>query len=146
MEPFVYQGLPELPESAKQRAPRTPQERQLEISRIIPRLVALIDEHRRAAASMNIILSQQDMQCVIEALKEHARNGHPQPASTARDEVHAYVLHRLFEELSEEPSNILFTTKTSPDTVRYDAMESAFWMECLNELEKRLRNSTKFKK
>jgi hypothetical protein len=144
MNPFVYQNLPDLPDSTKQRAPRTPQERSLEVSRIAPRLMLLMDEHRRAAQSMNIILDRDSILHVIESLREHARQGDPQPAATARDEVHAYVLTRLFDELSEEPSNILFTTQTSPDTVRYDAMEAAFWIECLNELEKRVRKSAKY--
>ncbi len=146
MEPFVFQLQPDLPDSTKQRAPRTPQERSLEISRIAPRIMVLIDEHRRAAQSMNIILDTDGIAQVLESLREHARKGDPQPAVGARDEVHAYVLTRLFEELSEEPSNILFTTRTGPDSVRYDAMEADFWIECLNEIEKRVRKSTKYKK
>lgn len=141
MEPFVYQIQPDLPDSPKQRAPIRHEERVAEIARIIPRLLALVEEHRRAAACMNVILDRGDFSIVIEALREHARKGDPQPAGGARDEVHSYVLTRLFEELSEEPSNILFTTRTSPDSTRYDAMDAAFWIECLNELEKRIRNT-----
>jgi hypothetical protein len=146
MEPFVYQSQPDLPDSTKQRAPRTPQERSLEVSRIVPRLMVLIEEHRRAAQSMKITLDFEGVAQVIESLRQHARKGDPQPAAGAPDEVHAYVLTRLFEELSEEPSNILFTTRTGEDSVRYDAMEVDFWIECLNEIEKRLRKSTKYKK
>ena len=51
------------------------------------------------------------------------------------DEIHGYCLNRLFDELVEEPSNILFTTKTGPDTMRYDAMNAAFWIECLDLME-----------
>ena len=51
------------------------------------------------------------------------------------DEIHGYCLNRLFDELVEEPSNILFTTKTGPDTIRYDAMNASFWIECLDLME-----------
>ena len=50
--------------------------------------------------------------------------------------IHAHVLTRLFEELVEEPSNILFTTVTGPETTRYDAMNPSFWLECLDLMEK----------
>lgn len=41
----------------------------------------------------------------------------------ARDEIHAHVLDRFFEELVGEPSNVLFTARTGPDSIRYDAMD-----------------------
>ena len=54
--------------------------------------------------------------------------------SSPSDEIHA--LTRLFEELVEEPSNILFTTITGPETTRYDGMDTALWLECLDAIEK----------
>ena len=63
---------------------------------------------------------------VIDALKKHAKGEDASPVAGARDEIHGYCLNRLFEELVVEPSNILFTTKTGPDTIRYDAMNPTF--------------------
>ena len=37
-----------------------------------------------------------------------------------------------------EPSNVLFTTRTGPDSIRYDAMEPDFWIECLDLMERTL--------
>ena len=59
----------------------------------------------------------------------------PDQVGGARDEIHGYCLNRLFDELVEEPSNILFTTKTGPDSIRYDAMNAKFWLECLDLME-----------
>ena len=72
---------------------------------------------------------------VISALRDHARGGKGSPVPGSRDEIHGYCLNRLFDEFVEEPSNILFTTKTGPDTTRYDAMNAAFWIECLDLME-----------
>jgi alpha-galactosidase len=58
---------------------------------------------------------------------------HHRPVRTRSD--HTHVLTRLFEELVEEPSNILFTTTTGPETTRYDAMDATFWLECLDLME-----------
>ena len=41
-------------------------------------------------------------------------------------------------ELLAEPSNILFTTQVSEDIIRYEAMEAAFWAECIAALRKKL--------
>ncbi|MEM9408389.1 MAG: hypothetical protein AAGA81_20310, partial [Acidobacteriota bacterium] len=69
------------------------------------------------------------------ALREHAKNRPGIPVPGARDEIHSYCLDRLFEELVEEPSNILFTTVTGPETTRYDSMNAGFWIECLDLME-----------
>jgi len=54
-------------------------------------------------------------------MKRNERSG--TPVTGARDE------------LVEEPSNIFFTTKTGSETTRYDAMSTAFWIECLDLME-----------
>ncbi|MEM7599821.1 MAG: hypothetical protein AAF357_00210 [Verrucomicrobiota bacterium] len=111
------------------------EDRKGEAKRIVKRLAAIIEDHRQSAIPLSVELGAGDIELVIIALREHARGGKGSPVSGARDEVHGYVLNRLFDELVEEPSNILFTTTTGPDTVRYDAMNSEFWIECLDYLE-----------
>lgn len=110
-------------------------DRKEEAKRIVKRLAAIVDDHRQAAVPLEIELGGEDLRAVIGALREHAKGGVGTPVRGARDEIHGYCLNRLFEELVEEPSNILFTTKTGADTIRYDAMNAGFWLECLNLME-----------
>ncbi len=106
-----------------------------EAKRIVKRLAAIIEDHRQAAVPLNIALDAEDLKKVIFSLKDHAKGGRGTPVPGSRDEIHGYCLNRLFEELVEEPSNILFTTQKGSDTVRYDAMNASFWTECLDLLE-----------
>ena len=106
-----------------------------EARRIVKRLAAIVEDHRQAALPLNIDLNAKDLKSVIEALRDHAKGGEGIPVPNARDEIHGYCLNRLFEELVEEPSNILFTTQKGSETVRYDAMNAAFWIECLDVME-----------
>lgn len=110
-------------------------DRKGEAKRVIKRLYAIFEDHREAAVSLKIKLGPKDLSSVLDALRVHAKGGAGVPVSGSRDEIHAYCLDRLFEELVEEPSNILFTTKTGPDTMRYDAMNAEFWIECLDLME-----------
>lgn len=106
-----------------------------EAKRVIKRLYAIFEDHREAAIPLKIELAFKDLSLVLEALREHARGGAGKPVSGSRDEIHAYCLDRLFDELVEEPSNILFTTQTGSKTIRYDAMSADFWIECLDLME-----------
>ncbi len=106
-----------------------------EAQRIVKRLAAIVEDHKQAARSLHIDLGPDDLRAVIGSLKDHAKGGVGVPVSGARDEIHGYCLNRLFEELVEEPSNILFTTQKGNDTVRYDAMNASFWLECLDLFE-----------
>lgn len=110
-------------------------DRKAEAKRIVKRLAAIVEDHRHAALPLNIELGASDLSSVLEALRKHAQGDPGKPVAGARDEIHAYCLDRLFDELVEEPSNILFTTKTGPKTIRYDAMNAAFWIECLDLME-----------
>ncbi len=114
-------------------------ERKSEIKRIVKRLLAIIEDHRQSAIPLNIKLDAADLRTVIAALRDHANGGPGLPIQGTRDEIHAHVLTRLFEELVEEPSNILFTTITGPEATRYDAMDTAIWLECLDAIEKSIR-------
>ena len=111
------------------------QDRLGEAKRVVKRLYAIFEDHKDAALPLKIKLVSDDLRLVINALREHARGGEGSPVPGSREEIHGYCLNRLFDELVEEPSNILFTTKTGPDTMRYDAMNAEFWIECLDLME-----------
>lgn len=110
-------------------------DRKAEAKRIVKRLAAIVEEHRQAALPLKVELGSEDLGSVIGALREHSSGKTGKPVSGSRDEIHAYCLDRLFDELVEEPSNILFTTQTGSKTIRYDAMSTDFWIECLDLME-----------
>lgn len=126
----LFDVLPPFPEKKQEIG-----NRKAESKRIVKRLAAIIEDHRQAAVHLDLELGAEDIALVIGALREHAQGNPGTPVPGARDEIHGYCLNRLFDELVEEPSNILFTTKTGPDTIRYDAMNAEFWLECLNLME-----------
>ncbi|MEM9235341.1 MAG: hypothetical protein AAGB14_01080 [Verrucomicrobiota bacterium] len=119
------------PREAEQAIP----DHKAEAKRIVKRLSAIVADHFDAAVPLGIELGATDLGLVLEALREHAKGGPGNPVSGARDEIHGYCLNRMFDELVEEPSNILFTTQSGPDSIRYDAMNAAFWIECLDLME-----------
>lgn len=120
------------------RPPQVIGDRGAEAARVLKRLLVIAGDHARAAVALGIELGPDDLRAVIGALRDHARGGPGLPVPGARDEIHAHVLNRFFEELVEEPSNVLFTTRTGPDSLRYDAMETDFWIECLDLFERTL--------
>lgn len=111
------------------------EDRKGEAKRVVKRLAVIVEDHWNAAVALKIHLNAEDLRAVIDALREHAQGATGTPVSGARDEIHGYCLDRLFDELVEEPSNILFTTKAGPESVRYDAMNTGFWLECLDLME-----------
>jgi len=131
-------GLPEigLPDLTPIEVPEIEDPRG-EKTRITRRLLALLGQHEISAEKVGTKLTPEDFKAVFHALREHARKG-IEPAFEARDEIHQYLLDSMFAELVEEPSNILYTTPTGPDTIRYDAMKPEFWCECLDFLEDKL--------
>jgi hypothetical protein len=141
MEPFrippLGRKLVDAPEPESPSPPRSQDiaDRKGEALRVVKRLSGIIDEHRRASKSLGITLGQSDIRAVSGALRDHARGGAGLPVPGSRDEIHSHVLDRLFEELVEEPSNILYTTQTGPDSIRYESMDVGFWMECLDLLD-----------
>jgi hypothetical protein len=80
-------------------------------------------------------LSAAELSIVTAALRDHAKGGRGELELEDCDEILSHCLTRLYEELVEEPSNILFTTATGPDSIKYDAMDPTFWIECLDLLE-----------
>jgi hypothetical protein len=126
----------EKPQPVSAGKPQDMEDRKGEARRIVKRLAAIVEDHRLSAIPLGVEFASEDLRSVIHALRDHACGGDGLPIPGTRDEIHAYVLQRLFEELVEEPSNILFTTVTGPETTRYDAMNPSFWIECLDLLEK----------
>ena len=107
-----------------------------EAKRVVKRIEAIIEDHRDACLPLTVELGATEISCVFAALRDHARGGKGELDLASYDEIASHCLNRLFEELVEEPSNVLYTTSTGPDTTRYDAMEPAFWIECLDLVEK----------
>lgn len=121
-------------------APQTEIERKTEAQRVVRRLTGLVEEHVQAALPLGIELCREDLLAVIEALRDHAQGGAGLPVSGARDAIHGHVLNRLFEELVEEPSNILYAkdNATGKEPSGYEAMSVGFWLECLDCMEAEL--------
>ena len=111
-------------------------DRRQEAKRVVKRITSIIDDHRHACLALKVTLGESELNIVIDALRDHAKGGPGTLDLTNRDEIQSHCLGRLFEELVEEPSNILYATKTGADSIRYDAMESSFWIECLDLLQK----------
>jgi hypothetical protein len=84
------------------------------------------------------VLDAPAIQQVLLALEAETRREDPHLHLTTGDEVRTYVLTSLYEDLLAEPSNILFTTHVAKDVVRYEAMEVAFWKECVAALRQKL--------
>jgi len=109
--------------------------RKAEAKRVVKRISSLIVEHCDASLSLGVELGADELRIVIDSLRDHAKGGSGVLDLSDRDEIASHCLKRLFEELVEEPSNILYTTSTGPGSTRYDAMDSSFWIECLDLLQ-----------
>lgn len=143
-EPSNFQ-IPSLP---KQRAtvsqhevakpPQEIEDRKGEARSIVKRLLAIIEEHRISALRMEFTLDARALDTVIRALEAETRNEDAALVLNDADEVRRYLLTALYEDLLDEPSNILFTTHISKDVVRYEAMEIGFWKECVAALRTEL--------
>ncbi|MEO5714099.1 MAG: hypothetical protein ABIT37_11480 [Luteolibacter sp.] len=136
--PLSLGGMPLLPEITPSRTPQEIEDRKGEAKRIVKRLLAIIADHHSSADHIGVALDQTLLLKVVSALEAETRDEDPAPLLHDDDEVPAYLMRALYEELLEEPSNILFTTQVNPDTVRYEAMEVIFWRECLAELKRQL--------
>ncbi|MEO8617490.1 MAG: hypothetical protein ABI600_20335 [Luteolibacter sp.] len=140
--PFLVGGMPLLPEITPRKAAQEIEDRKGEAKRITKRLLAIIADHHSSADHIGVALDQRMLLKVAASLEAEARNEDPGPLLHDDDEVLAYLMRALYEELLEEPSNILFTTQVNPDTVRYEAMEVSFWQECLVELRRQLEGNS----
>lgn len=139
--PHLGGGFPLLPEITPTKAAQEIEDRKGEAKRITKRLLAIVADHHSSAGHIGVALDQQMLLKVVAALEAEARNEDPGPLLQDDDQVLAYLMGALYEELLEEPSNILFTTQVNPDTVRYEAMEVKFWQECLAELRQQLEGN-----
>jgi hypothetical protein len=111
-------------------------EPKLEAQRVVKRLAKIIEDHQKASAGLNITIGETEILTVVAALRDHAKGGTGALLFETDDEIYRHCLTRLFEELVEEPSNILYSTPTGPSSTRYDSMNVPFWLECLDLLEK----------
>lgn len=125
----------------KPSSPQPIEDRLVEAHRIVKRLIAIVREHRASALRVGSPLDDEALGIIFRALRVESLGGDYRPLLQHEDPVAAWLRNSLFQELLEEPSNILFTTRVDDETVRYEAMEAAFWRECLQLLEKQLMES-----
>lgn len=112
-----------------------------EVGRVVKRLLAILREYRGSARRVGSPLDGAALREVVQALRIESFGGDHRALLHHPDPVAAWLRASLFQELVEEPSNVLFTTRLDEETVRYEAMETAFWRECLAALEERLPES-----
>ena len=136
--PIELGGICSLPELDPAKAPQEIEDRKGETRRVVKRLLAIIEEHRTAARRMNFFFDADALDVVLRALEAETRSEDPSPILSDTDEIRSYFFASLYEDLLAEPSNILFTTHTAKDVVRYEAMEAAFWKECVAGLRQKL--------
>jgi hypothetical protein len=135
---FVMRGIAPLAEPAPIRKPQVIEDRRTEIQNITRRLLAIIEEHRVSALRIGFELDRKELGIVIDALEAETRGEDPHALLATGGEILSYILTALYEELLAEPSNILHVTQVNEDTVRYEAMEVAFWQQCLASLKQKL--------
>lgn len=132
-------GISPLPELEPSKPPQEIEDRKGESRRIVKRLLAIIEEHRVSALRMGFTLDAAALDTVIRALEAETRKENPAGILADADEIRTYILTALYEDLLAEPSNILFTTHIAKDVVRYEAMEAAFWIDCVAALRHQLK-------
>jgi hypothetical protein len=137
-------GLPDLEDFPTELATR-PEDafpnRKEEARRVLKRLETIVTEHVRAAERMGVTRDRLSFKTVVDWLRDHAKGGTPELPSSG-DPVLDYLHQGLIDDLLLEPGNVLLATPTGPDSIRYDAMDAAFWRECLDLLETSLSEST----
>ena len=113
--------------------------RALECSRIVTRLLDLIDRHMASILKSELTISWADLQLVLLALEADADGRDVNIHLDGGDEIAAYVRRNLFDELVGEPSNIFYTVQVDAKTVRYEALPKDFWKECIARTREKLR-------
>ena len=109
-----------------------------ECSRIVKRLLEMIDRHVASLTKSGLSISWAEMQLVLLALEADADGRDVNVHLDGADEISAYVRRNLYDELVGEPSNIFYTTQVDGKTVRYEALPKDFWKECLSLLRQKL--------
>jgi hypothetical protein len=136
--PLSLHGISPLPEVESPKPPQEIEDRKGEVRRITKRLLAIVEDHRVSALRISIQLDAAALHQVILALEAETRSEDPAVVLADENEIRSYVLTSLYEDLLAEPSNILHTTHIAEDVVRYEAMEVAFWQECIAGLKQKL--------
>jgi hypothetical protein len=113
-------------------------ERETEVGRVVSRLLAIVREQRASARRVGSPLDEEDLEDILEALRIESFGGDPRPLLHHPDPVAAWLRQVIFEDLLEVLGNFFLTTPLDEETVRYEAMEAAFWRECLEELGDRI--------
>ena len=113
--------------------PLTIGDRAVESGRVVKHLLAIVREHRASARRIGSPLDDWALRAVFDALRVESLGGDPQSLLQHPEPVAAWLRQALFEDLLEVLGAVFFTTRLDEETVRYEAMEAAFWRECLEE-------------
>lgn len=105
-----------------------------EVRRVVKRLKIMIVPHFESASRMGVIPGPDDLRSVLQALLAEADGLNPSPHLECPDEIRHYFRRTMFDELVGEPSNVLYTTQVNAEVVRYEAMPTDFWKNCLEFL------------
>jgi hypothetical protein len=105
-----------------------------EVARVVKRLLAIVREHRSSARRVGAPIDPTALGMIVNALRIASFGRDPRPLLHHPDPVAAWLRQSLFQDLLEEPGNVLFTTRIDDETIRHEATEVEFWKECLREL------------
>ncbi len=133
--------LPELPQSKLEI-----ENASAEVHRVVKRLKTLLVRHFESAARISVVLGPDDLRVVIDALMAEADRLRPDPHLQCPEELRHYLRVSMFDELVGEPSNILYSTQVSEETIRYEAMPANLWKSCLESLRKQLDSANETSK
>jgi len=123
----------DLPESPP---PRVLEDQPAEVRRVVKRMLARLDEQQEQALRLQADFTRADAVAVIDALLAETNRNDPRPLLKGTDPIREYLRCTLYDEWLGEPSNILYTTRVSDETVRYEAMPGAVWKACLTTLRR----------
>ena len=107
-----------------------------QIPAIVNKLQSVIANYMRGLAGGEFQISSEDiLQATARALEE--ANGKPWPYPDGQD-AHTFIVHGLYEEIVQQPSNI-FETRLFPDgTERYIPIGKGMWQACLKALHQKV--------
>lgn len=107
-----------------------------QIPAIVNKLQSVIANYMRGLAGGEFQINAEDiLQATNQALAESDGTPWPYPEG---ENAHAFIVHGLYEEIVQQPSNI-FETRIFPDgSERYIPIGKGMWKACLHALRKKI--------
>ena len=110
-----------------------------QISAVLSKLQVVIADYLDSGKPLKITLSACEILFAVEAAIQEAA-GQPSPWPDGAD-ARTFFIHGLYDDLTQQPSNI-FETKLFPDgTERYIPISRATWKACLERLREQIIES-----